>query len=89
MKVKKGDTVKILAGKDKGKSGKITLSIPKSEKIVVEGINVVKKHQKSRKSGQGGQILEIAMPVHVSNVELVAKTKSKIAKKPVLNNSGK
>ena len=81
MKVKKGDTVKILVGKDKGKSGKIIKALPSENKIVVEGINVLKKHQKSRKSGQSGQILEIAMPIDVSNVkrskDMVSKGKKK------------
>jgi large subunit ribosomal protein L24 len=76
MKIKKGDTIKVLAGKDKGKAGKVIRAIPKSDKVVIEGINIVKRHQKSRKSGQGGQILEVAMPVHVSNVKLNQGAKS-------------
>jgi len=75
MNVKKGDTVKILTGKDKGKSGKITLVLPKDNKVIVEGVNLSKKHQKSRKSGQGGQILDRAMPIHASNVKVSGGSK--------------
>ena len=69
MHVKKGDKVIILAGKDRGKSGKITRVLTKEDKVVVEGINMLKKHQKSRKRGNKGQIIELAMPIHVSNVK--------------------
>jgi large subunit ribosomal protein L24 len=81
MKIKKGDNVIILAGKDKGKSGKIIRSLPSGGKVVVEGINILKKHQKSKKSGQGGQILDIAMPIDVSNVKKSGKVESKSKKK--------
>lgn len=74
MHVKKGDTVKILSGKDKGKTGKIVKALPKESKVVVEGINMLKKHMKSRKEGKKGEVISIAMPVHVSNV---IKTDSK------------
>jgi len=86
MNIKKGDTVKILVGKDKGKTGKVLMSLPKEDKLVVEGINVLKKHQKSRKSGQKGQVLERAMPIHISNVMLsstsVKKSKTAVKGKP-------
>lgn len=68
MKVKKGDNVLIIAGKDKGKSGKIVRVLVSKDKVVVEGINMLKKHQRPRKSGEKGQTLSIAMPIHVSNV---------------------
>lgn len=74
--MKKGDTVKILAGKDKGKTGKILRSLPKIDKVIVEGINVSKKHRKANKKDQKGQIIEKAMPIHISNIAL-AKTKKK------------
>lgn len=66
MKLKKGDKVLVVSGKDKGKTGKITKSLPRFEKIVIEGINVKKKHQRSRKEGKKGQIIQIAMPLNVS-----------------------
>ena len=68
MKIKKGDTVKILTGKDKGKKGKIIRSLPEANKVVVEGINMMKKHQRPRKSGEKGQMINVAMPIHASNV---------------------
>lgn len=69
MHVKKGDTVVIISGDDKGKSGKVAKAFPKLNKIIVEGVNVVKKHEKARKQGQKGQTVEVAMPFSVSKVE--------------------
>lgn len=71
MKIKKGDTVKLLAGKDKGKTGAVIETFPKADKVIVEGINVVTKHQKNRRVRSTGQIIEKSMPVHVSNVALM------------------
>lgn len=70
MHIKKNDTVIVLAGKDKGKSGKVIKAMPKIEKVIVEGLNIVKKHQRSRKQGQKGQTVEVSMPLHVSNLAL-------------------
>lgn len=67
MNIKKGDTVKIISGDDKGRTGKVVKAIPAFNKIVVEGINVMKKHERSRKQGQKGQVVDIAMPIDVSN----------------------
>lgn len=76
MKIKKGDKVIVIAGKDKGKSGEVVRAIPSIDKVVVEGINLSKKHQKAKSSNTKGQIVEIAMPIHVSNVALIdPKTK--------------
>lgn len=71
MKVKKGDNVIILAGKDKGKKGKILRALPKEDKVVVDGLNIVKKHQKPRKTNEKGSTIEVSMPLHVSNVKKV------------------
>jgi len=73
MHIKKGDKVIVIAGKDKGQSGEVVLSIPKENKIIVAGINKSKRHQKPRKQGAKGQILEKEMPLHVSNVKLAKK----------------
>ena len=70
MKVKTGDKVTVIAGKDKGKSGKVLKAIPRDQKVVVEGVNVVKKHQRAKKGNEKGQIVDKAMPIHVSNVAL-------------------
>jgi len=70
MKIKKGDTVKLLAGKDKGKSGKVLRAFPKDRKVIVEGINVHKRHTR-RIGNQSGRIVEKSLPVNVSNVAKV------------------
>jgi len=86
MKLKKGDNVIIISGKDKGKKGKIVRVLVKKNKVIVEGINMTKKHQRPRKSGEKGQIINIAMPIHASNV-MIADPKtgkgSRIGKKKV------
>ena len=84
MKVKVGDNVKILAGKDKGKEGRIIKTMAKENKVVVEGINVAKKHIKPNRMNEVGSIIDIELPIHVSNVKLVdsKKAESKKAKAP-------
>ncbi len=70
MHVKKNDSVIVLTGKDKGKSGKILRALPKENKVLVEGVNVKKVHEHpKKKSGKGG-IVEKSFPIHVSNVKL-------------------
>jgi large subunit ribosomal protein L24 len=69
MNVKKDDKVIILTGKDKGKTGSVIKAMPKEGKVIVSGVNISKKHQKARKSGEKGQIIEKAMPISVSNVK--------------------
>ena len=71
MNVKKGDTVLMIAGKDKGKKGKITSCDPKSGRVVVEGCNIITKHTKPRGANQPGGINKMAGPVDVSNVQLI------------------
>lgn len=68
MHVKKGDKVKMLTGKDRGKTGKVIRALPTREQVIVEGLNLAKKHQRARKSNEKGQIINKPMPVHVSNV---------------------
>lgn len=70
MKIKKGDKVIIITGKDKGKSGVVLRAFPKLSQVLVEGINKKKVHQKPKKQNEKGKIVERAMPVHVSNVKL-------------------
>ena len=69
MKIKKGDNVKVITGKDKGKSGKITRVLVKENKVIVEGANMSKKHQRPRKSGEKGSMIDMAMPINASNVK--------------------
>jgi large subunit ribosomal protein L24 len=75
MKVKVGDNVKILAGKDKGKEGRIIRTLKKDNKVVVEGINMIKKHVKPNRMNEVGSIVDIEAPIHVSNVKLVETKK--------------
>lgn len=75
MKIKKGDTVKVIAGKDKGKTGKVEKTFVADNKVIVEGVNVATKHQKNRRMRSQGQVIEMAMPVHVSNVALLEDKK--------------
>jgi large subunit ribosomal protein L24 len=71
MHVKKGDNIIVLAGKDKGKKGKIVRAFPKENKVIVEGLNTSKRHQRPRKSGEKGTTKSVEMPIHVSNVKKV------------------
>ena len=88
MKVKVGDNVKVLTGKDKGKEGRVIVTLKKKDRVVVEGINIVKKHLKPGRTNETGGILETENPIHVSNVKVVteekkAKTTKKSTKKEV------
>lgn len=71
MKIKKGDTVIMIVGKDRSKKGKVIKSWPKAGRIVVEGLNLVKKHRRPRRSGEKGQIVNVPRAVSVSNVKLL------------------
>ena len=85
MKIRVGDNVQIIAGKDKGKTGMVTKTLKKEDRVIVEGVNVVKKHMKPNGMNQTGGIVEMNAPIHVSNVKKVEKvtseTKAKKAKK--------
>jgi large subunit ribosomal protein L24 len=71
MHVRKDDKVIILSGKDKGKTGSVVKSFPKENRVIVSGVNVAKVHQKPKRGGEKGQIIEKSMPIHVSNVKKV------------------
>lgn len=74
MFVKKGDKVKVITGKDKNKEGVVLAAFPKKDKVIVEGVNVVKKHQKPSQAAPQGGIVEMEAPIHVSNVMVVDST---------------
>lgn len=74
MKIKKGDKVKVISGKDKGKSGVVLRAMPREDKIIVEGVALYKRHLKGS-SGKVGRIIEKSRPIHVSNVKIVSKEK--------------
>jgi len=67
--IKKGDSVIVIAGSDKGKKGTVVQSIPKTAQVIIEGVNVKKKHQKAKTRDAVGTISEVARPIHVSNVK--------------------
>jgi len=71
MQIRKNDTVLVMTGKDKGKKGKVRFAYPKDEQVVVEGINFIKKHTKARGKVRQAGIIELEVPIHVSNVMLL------------------
>ena len=81
MKIKVNDEVLVIAGKDKGKSGKVVKTLKKENKVVVEGINVHKKHQKPNNANENGGIFDVEAPIHVSNVKKVEAEKKETKKK--------
>lgn len=82
MHVKKGDKVIVIAGKDRGKEGVVSKAMPKVSRVIVDGVNLVKRHQKPRRQNEKGQIVSRPMPIHVSNVKLAgAKAGKRAAKK--------
>ena len=71
MKLKKGDRVRVLSGKDRGKEGVIMRAIPGRDKVIVEGVNIAKKHQRAQRATMQAGIIDKDMPVHVSSVAIV------------------
>jgi len=76
MTIKKGDIVKTICGKDKGKTGKVLAVYPKKERALVEGINLMKKHQKRTREDQQGGIVQKESLIHISNLSLIEKKSS-------------
>jgi len=72
MKIRKGDKVRVLAGKDRGKEGHVSRAMPAENKVIVDGVNMAKRHQKPTNATMQGGIIDKAMPVHVSNVAIVS-----------------
>jgi large subunit ribosomal protein L24 len=71
LSVTKGDTVQVMRGDDKGKTGEIIRVFPKTGRVTVKGVNIVKKHRKARRAEEQSEILELEAPVHASNVMLI------------------
>jgi large subunit ribosomal protein L24 len=71
MKLRKGDRVRVLAGKDVGKEGEITRVLPDRNRVIVDGINVAKKHQRQTRATMQAGIIDKDMPIHVSNVAIL------------------
>ena len=77
MFIKKNDKVKVIAGKDKGKEGTVEKVFPSKERVIVKGVNIVKKHQKPTNANPNGGIVEVEAPIHVSNVMLIDPSNNK------------
>lgn len=80
MKIKKGDLVLIISGKDRGKKGKVIQTFLEEEKLLVEGVNFRKRHVKPKKQGEKGQIVTVPSPIFVSNVKFVCPKCKKISR---------
>ncbi len=80
MKIKKGDNILVISGKDKGKKGKVLSVLPRDNKIIVEGINITKKHRKPKQEREKGQIIEIVKPIDSSNVKFICPKCGKSAR---------
>ena len=88
MRIKKGDNVQVLSGNDKGKKGEVLETIPKTEKIIVKGINIRKKHIKPKKQGEEGGIIPIECSIHMSKANVVC-SKCNTATKIEIKKEGK
>ncbi len=77
MKIKKGDIVKIVSGNDRGKQGKVLAVFPKESKVVVDGLNMKKKHVRPRSQGKKGELIRLPAPLHVSRIMLLCSKCSK------------
>jgi large subunit ribosomal protein L24 len=82
LHIKKGDTVLVRAGNEKGKSGKVLEVLPKLNMVLVEGVGMRKKHAKPRREGQKGQIIDKHFPIHASNVNLKDAKAKAVKEKP-------
>lgn len=80
MKIKKGDNVQILKGKDKGKTGMVITAYPARDMVLVENVNQYKKHKKARMQGEKSEIIIITKPLHVSSVALIDPTSKKMTR---------
>jgi large subunit ribosomal protein L24 len=77
MKIHKGDRVRVITGKDKGKEGTVDHAMPREGKVIIEGVNIVKKHQRKQRQTMQAGIIEKAMPLEVSNVMLLSPSDGK------------
>ena len=89
LNVKKGDTVVVISGKDKGKQGKILHAAPKDERVIVQGANMITKHVKPRRQGEPGGRIEKEAAIHVSNVMLVCPKCDKATRIGHMTENGK
>ncbi len=87
-RIKTGDTVKILLGKDRGKTGKVMAVLPEQQRVLVEGVNMIKKHVRPRRSGEKGQRVSVAAPLHISNVQVVCPACKKSSRVGIKREAG-
>ena len=80
MKIKVGDKVKVITGSNKGKEGKVSKVLRSESRVIVEGVNIVKKHVKPGRTNETGGILEIEAPIHISNVKVLSEEKKEAKK---------
>lgn len=80
MKIKKDDNVLIIVGKDRGRKGKVLKIFPKQNKVIIEGLNIIKKHVRPKKEGEKGQIVDMPRPIDISNVKLICPKCKKTTK---------
>jgi large subunit ribosomal protein L24 len=73
MKVRKNDTIIIIAGKDKGKKGKVRRAIPEEHRVLVEGLNMIKRHSRASRAARQAGIIDLEAPIHISNVMLLCE----------------
>ena len=83
MKIKVGDNVSVITGSNKGKEGKVLNVLRKDNRVVVDGVNIVKKHVKPNRTNESGGILEVEAPIHIYNVKVLTKETKKEVKKEV------
>jgi large subunit ribosomal protein L24 len=88
VKIKKGDRVRVIAGKDRGKEGSVMRALPKTQKVIVEGVNTAKKSQRATRTTMQGGIIDKDMPIHVSNVMLVCSTCGPVRVGSVISDEG-
>lgn len=81
MKIKVGDKVKVITGSNKGKEGKVIKVLKSESRVIVEGVNIVKKHVKPGRTNETGGILETEAPIHISNVSVISNSDKKEPKK--------
>lgn len=77
MRIRKGDQVQVLSGKDKGRQGVVVTALPDRNRVIVEGVNIAKRHTKPRSAEEPGGIINKAMPIHVSNVAVISPADGK------------
>ncbi|UQS86358.1 50S ribosomal protein L24 [Nicoliella spurrieriana] len=89
MLIKTGDKVRVISGKDKGKEGTVTKTIASNDRVVVEGVNIVKKHQKASQTNPQGGINDVEAPIHVSNVMIIDPSNNEPTKIGIREDNGK